>query len=197
MRFGHIAGDATLDLLNTVDWRLAEPDRSERLNTFFDVLDWCVESHLAVEEEAHFLQRLGRREPAAAERERQLVLDVRELAYRMLWTGVAEAGAELTDAYGEAMQHAALTQTDDHWSWRDHSLQLASPRHRITRALVDLARRDDLNQLRQCGDARCGWLYLDNSPRRNRRWCSPKDCGDRNRARAYYARKNGQQSRNA
>jgi predicted RNA-binding Zn ribbon-like protein len=31
-------------------------------------------------------------------------------------------------------------------------------------------------------------VYLDTSPRRNRRWCSAADCGNRNRARRYYAR---------
>ncbi|MEU8433825.1 CGNR zinc finger domain-containing protein [Streptomyces sp. NPDC029216] len=53
-----------------------------------------------------------------------------------------------------------------------------------------LTRRDDLDRLHQCEDAKCGWVCLDTSPRRNRRWCDTKDCGDRNRARAraYCAR---------
>jgi predicted RNA-binding Zn ribbon-like protein len=31
-------------------------------------------------------------------------------------------------------------------------------------------------------------VYLDTSPRHNRRWCSADDCGNRHRARRYYAR---------
>ena len=178
-----------LDLLNTVDWRLGGLDRKERLTSFGEVLDWCVESHLVSAEEAQALQRLARQQPAAAEQERQRVVDVRELAYLMLWVGDPKAGADLAGAYIEALQSTALTRTDHRWGWEDHLLQLSSLRHRITRNLIDLAQRDDLDRLHQCEDLRCGWVYLDNSPRRNRRWCNAKDCGDRNRARAYYARK--------
>lgn len=68
-------------------------------------------------------------------------------------------------------------------------MQLTTPRDRIVRGLIRLMGREDLDRLHQCEDATCGWVYLDTSPRRNRRWCVATDCGDRNRARAYYARK--------
>jgi len=47
----------------------------------------------------------------------------------------------------------------------------------------------DVALLHRCEDIACGWLYLDRSPRHNRRWCSAADCGNRNRARRHYARK--------
>lgn len=42
-------------------------------------------------------------------------------------------------------------------------------------------------RVRQCQDASCGWLYLDRSRENNRRWCSMRDCGNRAKARRYYA----------
>jgi predicted RNA-binding Zn ribbon-like protein len=45
--------------------------------------------------------------------------------------------------------------------------------------------------VRQCEDAGCGWLFLDRSNARKRRWCSMADCGNRNKARKYYRREAG------
>ncbi|MBZ4498276.1 CGNR zinc finger domain-containing protein [Dermacoccus sp. Tok2021] len=67
-------------------------------------------------------------------------------------------------------------------------------RHRIAIALIEFMARDDLDRLHQCEDEACGWVYLDTSPRRNRRWCVTADCGDRNRSRAYYARQKAKRS---
>lgn len=188
MRFGHIAGDRMLDLVNTVDWRLGGRDRTENLRTYLDVLDWCVESDLVSGDEAATLRDLARRDDTRAERERQRVVDARERVYAALFDDDAEAAAHLAGMYREAVAAADLVRTGDRWQWRDRDTDLDLPRHRIVRGLVALTHRDDLDRLHQCEDARCGWVYLDTSPRRNRRWCNTRDCGDRNRARAYYAR---------
>lgn len=189
MPFRHISGDPMLDLLNTVSWRLDETSRRERLRDYGDVLDWCAESSLLSSEEESALRDLAGRDPSSAERERGLVVALRERAYGILVTGDSDAAAELSRDYAEAIASAALVRARDAWAWRDAELTIAAPRHRIARGLVDLARRDGLDRLHQCEDAQCGHVYLDTSPRRNRRWCDSKDCGDRNRTRAYEARR--------
>ncbi|MEV4545679.1 CGNR zinc finger domain-containing protein [Micromonospora echinaurantiaca] len=188
VRFGHIAGDPMLDLVNTVDWRLGGYERTENLKSFSDVVDWCVESGLISEAEAMALRDLASRDDAQAERERQQVIAARERVYAALFEDDPEAAADLADMYRAAIAAADLVRTGDRWQWRDREIDLHLPRNRIVRGLVALTQRDDLDRLHQCEDARCGWVYLDTSPRRNRRWCNTKDCGDRNRARAYYAR---------
>ncbi|WP_412537872.1 CGNR zinc finger domain-containing protein [Longispora sp. K20-0274] len=188
MRFGHIAGDRMLDLVNTVDWRLGGNDRAERLNSYADVLDWCVESDLVSTDEAVALRDLAERDDARAERERRQVIAARERSYATLFEHDAEAAAALAGMYRAAIAAADLVHAAGHWRWRDRETDLRLPGHRIVRGLVALTQRDDLDRLHQCEDSRCGWVYLDTSPRRNRRWCDTKDCGDRNRARAYYAR---------
>jgi predicted RNA-binding Zn ribbon-like protein len=65
---------------------------------------------------------------------------------------------------------------------------LSTPRDRVTRAVVDLLTTAELAALHQCEDQACGWVYLDTSRRHNRRWCVASDCGNRNRARRFYAR---------
>ncbi|MGY0231331.1 CGNR zinc finger domain-containing protein [Longispora urticae] len=188
VKFGHIAGDRMLDLVNTVDWRLGGDDRAENLGTYSDVLDWCVESDLVGADEAEVLRDLAGRDDAGAERERLQVLAAREWVYAALFEDDPGAAAHLADLYRGAIAAADLVRTGDRWAWRDREADLRLPRDRIVRGLVDLTRREDLDRLHQCEDVKCGWVYLDTSPRRNRRWCDTKDCGDRNRARAYYAR---------
>jgi predicted RNA-binding Zn ribbon-like protein len=188
VRFGHIAGDRMLDLVNTVAWRLGGSERTEALKTFSDIVEWCLEVDLISADEAASLRDLAGRDDARAERERKQVIEARERAYAALFEDDAEAAADLAGMYRAAIAVADLVHTGDRRQWRDRETDLRLPRNRIVRGLVALTQRDDLDRLHQCEDAKCGWVYLDTSPRRNRRWCNTKDCGDRNRARAYYAR---------
>ena len=87
-----------------------------------------------------------------------------------------------------ALDRAVLRPAGDRWAWAEPELSLTTPRDRAVRAVVDLLTSPELVTLHQCEDAACGWVYLDSSPRRNRRWCVAADCGNRNRARRFYAR---------
>lgn len=188
MRFGHIAGDRMLDLVNTVDWRLGGSDRTENLATYADVVDWCAESEVIGAEEAAALREQAERDAAGAERERLKVVKARERLYAALFEDDADAAADLASLYRSAIAAADLVRGENGWQWQDRETALRMPRDRVVRGLVALTQRADLDRLHQCEDVKCGWVYLDTSPRRNRRWCDTKDCGDRNRARAYYAR---------
>ncbi|WP_290862880.1 CGNR zinc finger domain-containing protein [Hamadaea sp.] len=194
MRFSRIAGDPMLDLVNTVDWRLGGPERSERLLTFAEVLGWTLEFGLISEDEAAVLRDLAQRDPARAEGVRREVVDARERVYGTLFADDADAAAALADMYRAAIAAADLVRTGDGWRWQDREIGLGLPRDRVVRGLLALTQRADLDRLHQCEDAKCGWVYLDTSPRRNRRWCNTKDCGDRNRARTYYARQKAKSS---
>lgn len=187
-RFSHIAGDRMLDLVNTVEWRLGGPTREEDLRTFGDVVDWCQESGLTTASEHSDLARLGAADPAGAESQRVRVVALREAAYGALFEADPSAGAVLATEHRRALRRAHLATVDGRWWWVEDQEDLTVPGDRIARGLTALVLRDDLDRLSQCADDRCGWVYLDTSPRRNRRWCVAGDCGDRNRARAYYAR---------
>lgn len=186
--FSHISGDTMLDLLNTVEWRLGGPDREEHLISYGLVLTWCCESGLLNDDEHAALQALAAESPDVGEREREDVIQTREAAYAVLFEHDGQAAQRLAALYRESLERAHLAPDGSRWVWRDSELGLFSPRDRIVRGLTVLLARDDLDRLNQCGDDTCGWVFLDTSPRRNRRWCVAADCGDRNRARAYYAR---------
>lgn len=184
-RFSHIAGDPTLDLINTVEWRLSDDDREEDLTGYDDVVAWCLESNLIDPAEARTLHHVASEQKVE---EHALVLSLREALYRALFSHDADAERVITAEVHQAVLAADYLPDDGSWHWKDRQLTAATARHRIARAMMSLLGRSDLSLLHQCEDARCGWVFLDTSRAHNRRWCVTKDCGDRNRSRAYYAR---------
>jgi predicted RNA-binding Zn ribbon-like protein len=43
-------------------------------------------------------------------------------------------------------------------------------------------------RVRECSEESCRWLFLDHSKNRSRRWCNMQICGNRAKARRFYAR---------
>lgn len=59
----------------------------------------------------------------------------------------------------------------------------------IAQSASDLLVSNKLNRVRRCAAEECGWLFLDTSRNRSRRWCNMKDCGNRMKARRHYKQK--------
>lgn len=189
-RFSRLSGHPALDLMNTVDWRLDPRRRLERLHTMDDVLDWCLLTGLVDRDEHAGLLSTVARHPRIAIQEHTAVLAWRELAYHAVVARSERAMREVVEAYRAVMARSDLHATGPSgaWAWADTRVDLRSARDRIVRATVDLATRPDLGLIHQCEDEACGWVYLDTSPRHNRRWCSAQGCGNRNRARRFSQR---------
>jgi len=62
---------------------------------------------------------------------------------------------------------------------------------RLAHACVDFLRTADLGRLRACPieEGGCGWLFLDHSRNRSRRWCAMEDCGSQAKARRLTERR--------
>jgi predicted RNA-binding Zn ribbon-like protein len=58
----------------------------------------------------------------------------------------------------------------------------------IARDALDLISSDRANRVGICQSEDCGWLFIDESRGRPRRWCSMKGCGNREKVRAAYLR---------
>lgn len=59
----------------------------------------------------------------------------------------------------------------------------------VAASAVELLTHGPLDRLGACPG--CGWLFLDISRNRRRRWCSMATCGGREKARRYYAAHTG------
>lgn len=79
-----------------------------------------------------------------------------------------EGWAELVMLYAQALKDEA-----------------AGPEREILHGAVKLALSEQRNRVKVCGN--CGWLFLDHTRNQNKRWCIATLCGNRTKARRYYA----------
>lgn len=101
-----------------------------------------------------------------------------------------EALELIADTHAEGLRFGRLTPLDGLyvWSW-------PGPRTRAVllweaaASAVDLLHRGPLDRVGECPS--CGWVFLDTSKNRRRRWCSMATCGSREKAQRYYARHAG------
>lgn len=185
--FSRIGGHVALDLVNTVQWRLSPERFEDDLAGYDHLAQWAAQTELVSRTDAEALTVVAREHPGDAEREVDGVRVLREGLYGVLFgDSNADAGTVLQE-YRDAVAAGDFVPDGDQWAWT-FPRDLALPRRRIALAAFDLLRSADLSMLGQCHDAECGWVYLDTSPRHNRRWCVSADCGNRNRVRDYYER---------
>ena len=185
--FKLVGGHLALDLVNTVEWRLDRTRAIDDLTGYDVLLRWALQTTVLDTETATRLDQMATAQPRKAAAEHRRVLQLRETAYAALVEQSGDAVAELAAYHRDALAHAVLAPSQTVWAWTEEPVALRTPADRLARATVELLTSSHLTLLGQCQDDACGWVFLDTSPRRNRRWCSATDCGTRNRARRYYA----------
>jgi predicted RNA-binding Zn ribbon-like protein len=75
------------------------------------------------------------------------------------------------------------------WSWADEEGDtFDSLLWPIVLAAAELLASDRRTQIHVWGGEGCGWLFLDTSRNRRRRWCTMQGCGNRAKARRFYER---------
>lgn len=194
--FELVAGHVALDLVNTLDNRFSETGPEELLASYDDLLRFASQSGLLTAHQAKKLKCLN-----ASEAERTKVLhkvkELREalaaIAYAQLDGKNLSASALVTleDYFKQASFHRHLTaeQRRPVWSWRGLDSQVVAPVWLLAQATVDFLLSAGCLQLRCCASETCRWLFLDASKNQTRRWCDMKVCGNRMKARRFYARK--------
>lgn len=198
-RWGFLGGRLCLDFANTVDWHAS--DRPEELLTSYgEFIAWSQRAGILTGEQAQSLLQQAAERPDEAEAAFKQAIALREAIYGIfaaLAHGRSPQESDLSAlnaALSEALVHAriALTEAGFDWQWAGDEDALDRPLWPIARSAADLLTSDEVQRVGQCADDRgCGWLFLDTSRNHSRRWCSIKDCGNRAKARRYYARKHG------
>jgi predicted RNA-binding Zn ribbon-like protein len=73
------------------------------------------------------------------------------------------------------------------WGWAKDLPGMALISGSVARSAADLLTSGQLDRLSRCADDRgCGYLFVDTSRNRSRRWCSMKSCGNRAKAKRHY-----------
>jgi len=189
-------GRLCLDFANTVDWHAGAQYGQEYLTTYAELIAWGHHAGILAEDEAHALLEAAASQPERAQAALDQAIALREVIYRVF---SARAHGRPTDAGDLAALNAALVGAYAHlrlrageprffWAWEPDGAALDRMLWPVARSAAELLTADELARVRECASDSCGWLFLDTSKNRSRRWCDMAGCGNRAKARRHYAR---------
>ena len=190
-----IAGCVCLDFVNTVGGRVTGRDLvlRDKLKDYPDLLTWSRLAGLSTAHEISRLKRFAERRPARAAATLARAIRLREALYRICKSILSRSAPDDSDVdvlrkeLSIAKAHERLVRKGAGFvlTWVHLENVLDSPLWRVSQSAADLLTSADLTKLRQCGGEECGWMFLDTSRNRTRRWCDMKDCGNRAKVRRF------------
>jgi predicted RNA-binding Zn ribbon-like protein len=195
--FEFVAGHLALDFVNTVDWRWDPERRQDLLAGAGDLIAWAAKARVVSAAEARALTAAAERDPrragVALQRARR-IRDVLGRVFEAAATGGRPTTADLRRL--NAFTHAALRRRrletrggEYSWGWTAaEGRALEAVLWPVVLAAAELLTSPDRSKVRACAATDCGWLFLDTSRSHRRRWCTMRSCGNRAKARRFYAR---------
>lgn len=183
-----------LDFSNTASQH-SDPDR-DHLTTYADLVSWGVDVDLLSEDQAGRLSAQSARRPDAAAAALRKARELREAIFAIVSdvSGGREPGpaalALFNDHLAEAMTHLQLAPAEVgvRWAWTGDEDDLERVLWPVAWSMAEFLLSDDRQKVRVCASETCDWVFLDTSRNHSRRWCSMQSCGNRAKARRYYAR---------
>ncbi len=189
-----LGGRLSLDFVNTIDPREG-PRAHDFLGDYVDLALWAAEAGATDEANAARLIKSAAKTPSQADAVFARAIVLRETLYRLLGAELAAMPPQREDlGTFQAELHntfAHLTLEADggyRWHW-DDDRQLEAPIWPIVRDVAELLTTPESRRMKRCPGIDCGWLFLDRSKNRSRRWCSMDTCGSRDKMRRLHARR--------
>jgi predicted RNA-binding Zn ribbon-like protein len=184
-----LGGRLSLDFANTADWHASDHP--------VEFLTWSQHVGILTAHQAQRLLKKAARRPEDANAVLERAIALREAIYQIFSAisrghppqaaDLATFNAELSGAL--AQSRIVSTAEGFAWDWAAAEDALDQMLWPVVHDAAGLLTSEELDRVGQCADDRCGWLFLDTSRNRSRRWCSMEDCGNRAKARRYYERK--------
>jgi predicted RNA-binding Zn ribbon-like protein len=185
-----------MQFANTVGSRRSSRPQ-ERISDYRALVEWGVKAELFGRTEAARLlaEAAARPSEASAASERAIVL--RDAVYR-IFEGLGDGNAPGTDdlevlnaALGECAVRRRLRLTGQGlcWTWAEApEADLDWMLWPIAYSAAELLTSSSADRVKACPGEGCGWIFLDQSRNRSRRWCDMQSCGNREKARRHYHR---------
>jgi predicted RNA-binding Zn ribbon-like protein len=193
-RFDLIAGNVSLDFVNTLDDRHIQP--KELLEHYNDLARFGEDAGLLDPAQTDQLVKRSSKTPDRAGVALRRARELREAIHDVFWAIINHrpvppaALATLNAAARIAAEHLRLVPTNGAFEWRFDDLEdFDILLWRIARSAADLLASDQLPFIRACSSKECEWFFLDTSKNHHRRWCDMKRCGNRAKVRRFYAKK--------
>ncbi len=190
-----VGGPACLDFANTVSRRDTDTP-NERLFNYTHLIEWGVHIALITGEEGARLRAAGEAQPAEAETVFARAIALREALFRIF---ARNAGGDPPDAADlailnreiagcYALRRLVLTEAGFEWRWADAPERLDSILWPVVDSAAKLLTAGEVDRVRVCAGEHCGWLFVDRSKNRSRRWCDMQECGNVAKVRRYRRR---------
>ena len=182
-----VSGHLALDFCNTAGEHLAERP-IELLADWESFLRWATQIGL-IGPESYF-ELLPHPEPVVP------IIRLREAIFRV---GLAIAGSSGISEPDLVFIRERANARRPEVQFRDNAVRWQPASSRASEQLCVVLAGDALSLLCSptavrigiCEGGQCGWLFLDDSRGKRRRWCEMNDCGSRAKARRYYEKHKG------
>jgi predicted RNA-binding Zn ribbon-like protein len=214
-RWRLVGGRPCLDFVNTVGGRVSAPGRPARARDFADqvtrdhlpdfesLLRWAAYASLVPAPELERLRARARHEPPAARRVLARARRLRESLYRIgkaLLEGWGPPAADLgvlDEELRQARSHQRLAAKGPRVEaeWAEGGRHLDRMLWPIAVSAAAVFASDEVERLKQCGGAACGWLFVDTTRNKSRRWCEMADCGNLAKVRRFRRRRRSRAGR--
>ncbi len=190
-------GKLCLDFANTAQWHASE-NPHEKLRSYQDFVDWSRKEGLLSEADAQKLMEKAANDPIASANALKRAIELREAIYSILSSVAASKFPKKGDLeilnrnLAKTMAHSRIIPTQSGYicDINGNKEELDWMLKPIVRSTAELLTSNELDRVKVCADDRgCGWLFLDKSRNRSRRWCDMKDCGNRAKAKRFYQRR--------
>lgn len=185
-------GWLSLDFINTISDRFVK-EPFDYLSSYPFYMDWAHKLELLEVHHVNHLKKLAKKDGVMAAKSWIQAIEVRELLYRIFLNTVKKQPIEKTDQKSfnkwltRALNKQAITFTKlPELCWDISTNDLSAPLYSIIKSASDLLLSDKLERVKEC--SACGWLFLDQSKNKSRRWCRMETCGSQSKARHYYQR---------
>lgn len=196
-----IGGWLCLDFANTLGMQASE-HTCEFLRSYFDLVEWSNYAGIITDEEERILLLNAEKYPRAAEKAHQNAIELREAIFQIFSSIARNTSLEeknLSDFNSmliKMMQQSKLEigKSGIVWNIEGDKVALDWPLNVIIHSAFMLLTSIELHKVKMCADKRgCGWLFVDRSKNRSRRWCDMADCGNLAKQKRFHSRKHNRE----
>jgi predicted RNA-binding Zn ribbon-like protein len=191
-----LGGRLCLDFVNTLDWRGTDSPQ-EFLKTYDDLVSWSRHAGICSQPESRNLYKMAEQSNSEAKKVLNRALKLREAIYRLFAAGTANQKPLNEDLVvfnknlSRSMKDSQIIPTTDGYAWdiAGNRTKLDWILNPIIQSAAETLVSDERKKVKACADSACGWLFIDVSRNRSRRWCDMQDCGNRAKASRFYRKK--------
>jgi predicted RNA-binding Zn ribbon-like protein len=190
-----IGCDLALDFTNTSSGR-GHSTHFEHLRTPENLVAWARHAKALAPADGDQVLRAIAADEALGSRFLKRALALREIIFTI---GAEVAGRHRAPPESvEALAHVhagciAKARLTPHgagfvWSWAPQDGPIEAVLGPIALSALTLLTQADLSRIKQCQGDHCGWLFLDTTKNKSRRWCEMEVCGNRAKQKRHQSR---------